>query len=175
MRTAATEHGKAERVKTLPISKQPWQEARSIMSVGPEGVGALIAGDRLEAAGDFEVSVCLKSNPLHPGAGQPCVGDIYSYNPTIRAKLVLASSGGATGPAGTQNISRTQSLTCTQDLPARNHHCVVSVPWSSLKIADPDSLPCRADACPAAAAGAPVSTSAASSAGRSTPASPRAG
>jgi hypothetical protein len=147
VRTASTVDGKAERVKTLPISKRPWAEARSIMSVGPEGAGELIAGDRLEAAGDFEISVCLKPNPRHPGNGHPCVGDIYSYNPTIRAKLVLAPSESATASAATEQIGRTQSLTCTQNLPARNHHCVVSVPWSGFKIKDPASLPCRAADC----------------------------
>lgn len=147
VRTAATDYGKAEQVETIPISKQAWGDARSAMSLPPERVGELAAGDRIEAAGDFEVTVCLKSNPRHPGSGQPCVGDIYAYNPKIKAKLVLAPTATATGDNQTKAISKTVSLQCSQQQPARNHHCVVSVPWSGIKIDNPSSLPCPADAC----------------------------
>ncbi len=147
VRTTSTEYGKAERVKLLPITKQPWQETRSVMSLGSERVGELLAGDRIEAAGDFEVTTCLKPDPRHPGGGQPCIGDMYGYNPTIRAQLVLAPSASATGSSETKAISKTKTLTCRQDHPVRNHHCVVSIPWSGLKIDDPSSLPCPSGAC----------------------------
>ena len=140
-RTTSTEYGKAERVKTLPITKQPWQQTRSVMSLGPERVGELLAGDRIKAAGDFEVTICLKADPRHPGGGQPCVGDIYSYNPTIRAQLVLAPTATATGSSQTKAISKTKTLTCRQDHPVRNHHCVVSIPWSGMKVGDPSQPP----------------------------------
>lgn len=147
VRTAANDYGKAERAKTLPISKRAWQEPRSVMSLGPERVGELLAGDRIEAAGDFEVTVCLKPNPRHPGDGQPCVGDIYAYNPTIRAKLVLAPSEGATAPGQTKPISKTYSLTCHQNHPVRNHHCVISIPWSGIRVGEPSTLPCDQGSC----------------------------
>ena len=147
VRTTSTEYGKAELVKTMPITKQPWQETRSVMSLGPDRVGELLAGDRLEVAGDFEVTVCLKPDPRHPGNGQPCVGEMYGYNPTIRAQLVLAPTSRSTGPSQTKPISRVRTLSCRQDHPVRNHHCVVSIPWSGLKISDPSKLPCQSGAC----------------------------
>jgi hypothetical protein len=149
VRTTSTEYGKAERVKLLPITKRPWQETRSVMSLGSERVGELLAGDRIEAAGDFEVTICLKPDPRHPGGGQPCVGDMYAYNPTIRAQLVLAPSASATSPSQTKAISKTKTLTCRQDHPVRNHHCVVSIPWSGMKVDDPANLPCPSGACSA--------------------------
>lgn len=147
VRSAATDYGRAEQVKTIPISRQAWQNPRAAMSLPPERIGELRAGDRIEAAGDFEVTVCLKPNPRHPGNGQPCVGRMYGYDPKIKAKLVLAPSGTATGSNQTKAISDTVGLKCRQGHPVRNHHCVVSVPWSGIKIEDPSKLPCPADAC----------------------------
>lgn len=147
VRTTSTEYGKAELVKTIPITKQPWQQTRSVMSLGPQRVGDLLAGDKLEAAGEFEVTICLKPDPRHPGGGQPCVGEMYGYNPTIRARIVLAPNSSATGEGQTKTLSRTKTLTCRQDHPARNHHCVVSIPWSGQKISDPSNLPCDGGSC----------------------------
>ena len=147
VRTAALDYGKAERVKTMPISRQAWSDPRSVMSLPPQRVGELIAGDRIEAAGDFEVTICLEPDPRHPGGGQPCIGRMYGYNPKIRAKLVLAPSEGATGPGQTLAISKTVGLECRQDHPVRNHHCVVSVPWSGIRIGDPADLPCGPGRC----------------------------
>jgi len=147
VRTAHADYGKAERIETAPIAKRPWGEPRSAMSLPPERVGELTEGDKLEAGGDFEVTVCLKPNPNHPGSGQPCVGDMYGFNPKIKARLVLAPSAGTANPAQTKPISKTVSLTCRQDQPNRNHHCVVSIPWSSLKIKNLSSLPCSNGRC----------------------------
>lgn len=142
VRTAQTAHGKAEQIELLPISKQAWQDPRSIMSLPPEKVGQLIAGDRIEAAGEAEITTCLKPDPDHPGTGQPCIGDIYGYNPTIKAKLVVAEDATAAAEGRTKAISKTETLQCRQDHPVRNHHCVVSIPFSGIRVADPASLPC---------------------------------
>ena len=147
VRSAALDYGKAERVKTMPISKQAWGDTRSVMSLPPQRVGDLIAGDKVEATGDFEVTICLKPDPRHPGNGQPCVGRMYGYNPKVKAKLALAPNEGATAPEQTKPISKTFGLECRQDHPVRNHHCVVSVPWSKVRIANPDSLPCEPNSC----------------------------
>ncbi len=147
MRTSAAEYGQAERVKTLPISGQAWADTRSVMSLPAARVGELVEGDRLEAAGEFEVTVCLKPNALHPGNGQPCIGRVYDYSPYVKARLVIAPTEGATAPEQTKTISRTITLQCRQNPPVRNHHCVVSVPWSSFKVTDPEALPCASGAC----------------------------
>lgn len=147
VRTAALDYGKAERVKTLPITSRPWQETRSVMSLPPQRVGELISGDKIEAGGEAEFTICLKPNPRHPGSGQPCVGEMYGYNPTIKAKLVLAQSESSTADVQTKPLSKTKSLTCRQDHPVRNHHCVVSIPFSSIRIPDAESLPCEGGRC----------------------------
>lgn len=147
VRTAATEHRKGERIKTVPIAKQAWEKPRSVISLSYKRIGELSRGDRIEAMGEVELTICLKPNPRHPGDGQPCVGDMYGFNPTMKARLVLAASAGDASPTNTKRISRTVSLTCHQNHPNRNHHCVVSVPWGGMKISDTDALPCEPARC----------------------------
>ncbi len=147
VRTSATDHARPELLKTIPIGGSPWSEARSVMSIPPARLGSLANGDVVGATGEAEITICLKPDPLHPGGGQPCVGDIYSYNPELKAKLVLAPSSSASNGSNTKDISRTVSLTCRQDHPVRNHHCVVSVPWKKFKISDTSSLPCDPAKC----------------------------
>lgn len=147
VRTTATEHGKAERMKTLPISQGAWQQTRSVMNLGPGRIGDLRSGDRLRVGGDFEITTCLKPNPNHPGNGQPCVGNMYGFSPKIRAKIVLAPGPDVTAASRTKTISRTIALKCNQKPPNRNHHCVVSVPWSTVSIGAEGSLPCQPNAC----------------------------
>jgi hypothetical protein len=147
VRSSATDHAHPELLKTVPIGKSPWSDARSVLSISPQRLGALAAGDRIQATGEQELTICLKPNPRHPGDGQPCVGDMYGFNPTLKAKLVLAPSASSSNGSNTVTISKTVSLTCHQNHPVRNHHCVVAVPWSSFKVTDPGKLPCPADAC----------------------------
>jgi hypothetical protein len=146
-RSSATKHIGGERVKTVPIGKSPWSEARSVLSINPSRLGALAAGDRIKATGEQELTICLKPNPNHPGDGQPCVGKMYDFNPTLKARLVLAPSASSATGSNTLTVSKTVSLTCHQNHPVRNHHCVVSVPWSGFQVTDPGNLPCPANAC----------------------------
>jgi hypothetical protein len=147
VRSTATKHGKGERIKTVPIAKRAWGKPRSVMSLSRKQIGKLRRGDKIKAMGEVELTICLKPDPRHPGGGQPCVGDMYGYNPTMKARLVLAPSARAAGPGSTKRISRTVSLTCHQNHPNRNHHCVVAVPWGGMKITDPGSLPCKPARC----------------------------
>lgn len=144
VRTAATEHLKGELVKTIPISQNPWGAARSAFSIGPSKLGELRAGDRLEAFGEVELTICLKPAPGHPG--QPCVGNVYGYNPTLEAKVVLGPEDSSSG-AGTMQIGKSSKLVCRQDHPVRNRHCVLDLPWSGTQIADPSQLPCEPSKC----------------------------
>ncbi|MGI8727853.1 MAG: hypothetical protein ACR2K6_09295, partial [Solirubrobacterales bacterium] len=71
VRTAMNPSRSGDLVKTIPISKQPWQETRSVMSIGPNQLGSLSPGEVVEAASDMELTICIRPNPLHPGEGQP--------------------------------------------------------------------------------------------------------
>lgn len=145
--TATTEPRTGERLKTIPISKNPWGAAKSVVSLGPQSIGKISQGDRLEAALDMETTVCLKPNALHPGSGQPCVGKMYSYDPNFRTKIVLAPNERATAPSKTLQISPTVQDLCTQKQPNRNHHCRVEISWSGINFDDLSELPCDPNAC----------------------------
>lgn len=145
VRTSATDHDRPELLKTLDIGKAPFQNGRSVMSIPPTRLGSLIRGDKISGFGEAEITICLKPRGGH--SGQPCVGEMYAYNPIIKAKLVLGPDAGASNGSNTVNISKTRTLTCRQDHPNRNHHCIISVPWSKFKVKDPGSLPCNPSAC----------------------------
>lgn len=146
VRTSATPHANPELLKTIPIAKRPFDSPRSVLSIPPNKLGALADGDTISGMGEAEITICLKADPSVPGDGQPCVGNIYDYNPVLKARLVLAGGKRDGNPAGTLPISRTKTLTCHQNHPVRNHHCVIAVPWSSWKV-DTSKLPCRPAAC----------------------------
>jgi hypothetical protein len=146
VRVSAT-GARAELLKTIPIARHADEEPRVVMSLGPDKVGELEDGDRLEGTAEVEVSVCLKPNPRHPGASNKCVGKTYGYNPTVRAWLVLGPSASASGDGSTVRVSGTRKLRCTQRLPNRNHHCVLVIDDGRLKIDDARSLPCDPNDC----------------------------
>jgi hypothetical protein len=140
----ATSDDNPELVKTIPITKHAGDRNRVVMSIAPQQLGDLQAGDRLEADAEVEVSVCLKKNPRHPGPGFPCHGKPYSYNPTVEAQIVLAPNAAtATGVP----VSPATRLSCSQRQPNRNHHCVLTVQGGGLDIPDPNALPCAPDSC----------------------------
>jgi hypothetical protein len=134
---------KSELVKTLAIGKKASSKRRVLMSMGPGGVGELQQGDLIQAAADFQVTVCLKPEPDHPGAEpRSCLGRVYGYDPHVQAQLVLTNDDG--DRAGTP-LSKPRKLTCNQSQPNRNHHCVLFVPPSKFTV--PDELPCPSADC----------------------------
>lgn len=146
VRVSAT-GARAELLKTIPIARHVDEKPRVVMSLGPDKVGELEDGDRLEGTADVEVSVCLKPNPRHPGANNKCIGKTYGYNPTVRAWLVLGPSSSSSGAGSSVRVSDTKKLRCTQRLPNRNHHCVLVVDDGRLRIDDAQALPCNPNDC----------------------------
>lgn len=134
VRTAVNPHREGDLVKTIPISKKPWQKPRSVMSLGPAQLGKLTPGEVIEAASDIELTICIRPNPRHPGGGQPCVGKYHSFDPQVRVKLVLADSENEARPAQTVDISRTYNYECTEKRGHRTRHCVQPIPWSQKTI-----------------------------------------
>jgi hypothetical protein len=125
----------AERVKSIPIAKRKGAKPRVVMSLPPEQVGGVNPGDAVYANAEVEVSVtCLEPMPK-------CVGKIYHFSPYYRARLVLGGGPGAARPDVTTPISEWRRQRCSQELPHRNHHCVLALDGTR-QIADGDSLPC---------------------------------
>lgn len=145
VRTASNEFRKGDRVKTVPIGRNAWQRARSIMSLGPSDVGTLTPGRRLEVSGDAEVTVCAKATGGH--SGTPCVGRTYDYDPHLKMKIVAGPNPGSVGGSGTIDLTATRSLTCSQHQPNRNRHCVLGIPWRGIEVPSGDRLPCAPSNC----------------------------
>lgn len=132
---------KAEIGKTVPITRKAGQAKRVVMSLKPSDVGTLRSGDRIESSAELEVSVtCLE--PL-----RQCQGSIYKYSPTIQSRLILSRDRKSAGGAKTTPISNWKDSVCSQDLPNRNHHCVLVIPAASRVIEDVTRLPCQPSSC----------------------------
>jgi len=111
----------AERIKTVPIAKRSGGKTRVAMSLPPSKVGAVNAGDAVWAGAELEVSVtCLEPMPK-------CVGKIYRFSPHVKARLVLAPGPKTTSKSRTTPIGRGKRMRCSQELPHRNHHCVIAL------------------------------------------------
>lgn len=119
---------KGDLVKTIPISRRPWQKARVVQSLGPGKIGPIKEGKVLESSGDLQLTICIRPHPNHPG--QPCVGKYHSFDPKVRVKMVLGKTKRATGGARAIAVSKTRSFECTERRGHRNRHCVQQVPWS---------------------------------------------
>lgn len=125
----------SELVKTIPIGKKRGQKEKVVMSLPGSKLGNLSDGMAIEASAELEVTTCLKANENHPGAEDKCTGKPYGFDPHVNARLIFANSGDGTD--GVQ-IGRTAELKCNQNLPDRNHHCVLVIPWARAEIADLD-------------------------------------
>ena len=102
-----------ELIETVDITKRG--APRTVLSLKDEKLSFGAPGQTIEAFAEVEVSVtCMEPMPK-------CVGTIYRYSPKVQAQFVLADGEGRTG----KPIGEPVKVTCSQDLPARNHHCVL--------------------------------------------------
>ncbi|UJA21416.1 hypothetical protein HJD18_15140 [Thermoleophilia bacterium SCSIO 60948] len=132
----STSGDNSERIKTVAIGKRPGSKSKVAMSISPNKVGPVRPGDAIVASGDIEVSTtCLEPMPQ-------CVGKRYSYSPFVRARLVLGAKPTARSPKSTYPLSRWDKIKCAQDLPNRNHHCVLVIPRAQQAIPNDAKLPC---------------------------------
>jgi hypothetical protein len=118
MRVAIDDSKTPERVKTIDITQKESQGRQVVLSLSKDKLGQIKSGNYLEGMVSIEVSVtCLEPMPK-------CIGSIYHYSPKITSKLILAS-----GQAKTQGyqLGQAKTITCSQKLPHRNHHCVISI------------------------------------------------
>jgi hypothetical protein len=137
----ATTGNHSEQIKKLPISKKPGARQRVVMSLGPEELKRIHAGDTIRAGGEVQVSTtCVKQEPK-------CIGRPYNnLNPTITARIVLAPEPKADAPAMPLSGAPVTRL-CKQRRPNRNHHCTLAIPNTTTNVPDPSGLPCPPGEC----------------------------
>jgi hypothetical protein len=115
--------------KTIPVTKKG--TPKLIVQVKADRLGPVQEGDTVEAFGELEVSTtCLAPIPK-------CIGKRYTFSPKVEAWLVLADGRNRKGTA----IGNPERLTCAQDLPNRNHHCVLSLHRSAVLRETPPCAP----------------------------------
>jgi hypothetical protein len=127
-----------ELVKTVPISRQPGGKKRVVLSVDPPELGTIQPGDRVSATGELEVSVtCTEPSPQ-------CVGKLYDFSPHVRGRVYLGHGQHSTGGLP---IGGWKKITCSQQLPNRNHHCVLVIDGPSRRIDSLSETPCEPGRC----------------------------
>jgi hypothetical protein len=109
----------SERVDLLPIERRRGRGERVVMSLTPKRLPSLAAGDRLELSTELQLTVgCTHSSPR-------CVGDPYHYNPSVEARMVIASGADELRGGDVLEIGQPRREVCRQRLPHREHHCVL--------------------------------------------------
>jgi hypothetical protein len=119
----ATSGSHSELVSTVDIGTAAGQGGTVVMSLPLDGFG-LASGDRLKASSEAEVTTdCQIEAPR-------CVGEPYTYDPTVDSQLILAADPSATGGEGTTPVSSLASRTCNHI----QHHCVLVFGDSAIDI-----------------------------------------
>lgn len=132
--TVATTGKGSELKRAVPISPKPGQKERVAMSLAPDALPDLAAGDTLRASGEVQVSTtCVRRS-------KRCIGRRYEFNPFITARIVLASAPDVTAPS--MPLSEGRQIKCTQRRPQRNHHCPIAFPNLETTLSDPAAAPC---------------------------------
>ena len=137
VRGAVNEQKVVETAKTIPIAKPSRQKPRVVATLDPKDLGTIRPGQTVQAFSDVEISVtCLE--PM-----SKCVGSIYHYNPHVKAQLILGQRASSTRG---YPIGKPRKITCSQQLPNRNHHCVIPMQRQALVQSGPKlrcSLACH--------------------------------
>jgi hypothetical protein len=129
----------SELVKAVAIKKEAGLKEKTVMSLSPDELPRIKAGDTLRVNGEVQVSTtCVHDEPN-------CAGTNYKYSPKVYSRVVLSAS--PTPAAGDVALSDTESVKCTQRRPNRNHHCTLVFPTQATPVPDPGALPCPANAC----------------------------
>ncbi len=136
----ATTGNDSELRKKVPISRKGGKKPRVVMSMGPEKLPSLSAGDRLKVTAEVQVTTDCEVKLTR------CVGRPYTYNPIVKAKLVLADEKLVAGGAGSVELAARRTR-CRQKRPDREHHCLIVFTDTILDVASKGQLPCAAGSC----------------------------
>ncbi len=129
----------SEEIESVPIATEAGTNERVAMSLGPDQLPRLEAGDRLRSSGEIQFSTtCAAETP-------ECVGRPYQFNPTLTARIVLAAAPDQTDSAFA--LSEQAQVRCKQQRPNRNHHCTLVMHNFEVTVGDLAALPCADNAC----------------------------
>lgn len=129
---------RAELRPTVPIASRSGQASKSVLSLK---LPDLERGDLVRFSGEVTITTtCVEQISR-------CIGDSYSYDPHLRARMVLASKARNDSRGNTKPVSRAVGLTCEQTRPNRNHHCPLVVEGGSFRVGELRDLPCDAQRC----------------------------
>lgn len=127
----------AEQRETVPIARASGQQPRSVVSLALPRVRT---GDRIDFNGEVLISTtCVEQTSR-------CIGESYSFDPHIRARLVIGRDRRSAG-RGALRVSAATELTCEQTRPNRNHHCPLVIGEGSFDVDRLGRLPCRPNEC----------------------------
>jgi hypothetical protein len=133
LHTAFNKSKSPELVKVIPITRHRGGASRVAVSLGPAQVGTLDNGELVRGFGELQVSVtCTEQMPQ-------CIGQLYRFSPHVSARLYLAKQRNSKSGFP---IGKAKRLTCAQDLPNRNHHCVLALNDKRAVVSDTAKLPC---------------------------------
>lgn len=124
----------SELKRAVPITLNRYDKERVAMSLGPEKLPRLRAGDSIRVSGEVQVSTTCVAR------GERCVGRRYDFNPFVTARIVLAGAEDAAAPA--IPLSGERQVKCTQRRPQRNHHCTIAFQNLLATMGDASTLPC---------------------------------
>ncbi len=129
---------RSELVKSIAIRRSAARSRTSVMSLR---LPDLADADRIKLTSEVTVTnTCVEPGPR-------CIGTRYRYSPTVGAQLRLASRRTAAGRRGTIPLSERRTVTCSQRLPDRNHHCPLVFAEPATGLGALGRLPCRRDDC----------------------------
>jgi hypothetical protein len=134
----ATTGNHSELRAKVPISTKPFGAERIAMSLSPDELPQLRAGDTLRISSEVQVSTtCAYEHPR-------CIGRHYRFNPKVTARVLFSSGPDLRAPS--VQIGETREVRCTQRRPDRNHHCVLTIPNFDVAF-DPLAAICPTGAC----------------------------
>ena len=135
----ATSGDFSERIERLEINRNRSRPGEVLISLAPEQLPSLAAGDRLELSAEVQFTVdCHKQSSR-------CLGNAYDYNPDIDVQMVLGTGPDDAGGRDAVPVGGSQREDCMQKPPNREHHCVAAFKRTMSQI--PADAPCLLEGC----------------------------
>jgi hypothetical protein len=129
---------RSELVKSIAIRRSALPSRTVVMSLP---LPDLSDAERIKVIAEVTVTTtCIEPEPR-------CIGRRYRFSPTVGGQLRIASRRGATAGRDSIALSERRTVTCSQRLPDRNHHCPLVFADPAQSLGALGRLPCRPGEC----------------------------